>query len=263
MRRLLAAVLAALVAAPALASNCLQVAGLWPEPPRAAAARPAALAVGPEEVGIAFVGHASFRIETAGGVTAVTDYAGWWGEGDVPEVVTMNKAHETHWTPNPDPRIAHVLPGWDDASPTGARHWLELGDLLVRNVPTDIRSFGGVEPFGNSIFVFESAGLCIGHLGHLHHQPTDAHYGLIGRLDIVMVPVDGGFTMNQAAMIEVMKRLRARVVIPMHWFGRANLDRFLAGMAGEFAVVETGASAAVFALDRLPDRPTVMVLAGR
>jgi L-ascorbate metabolism protein UlaG (beta-lactamase superfamily) len=260
--RLAVALALSVAAAPVAASDCLQVAGLWPERGRGPALAPATLAVAEGEVGITFVGHASFRIETAEGVTAVTDFAGWWGDGDVPEIVTMNKAHETHWTASPDPRIAHVLRGWDDASPVGAQHWLALGDLLVRNVPTDIRRSGGVEPFGNSIFVFESAGLCIGHLGHLHHLPTDAHYGLIGRLDIVMVPVDGGYTMNQAAMIEVMKRLRASVVIPMHWFGRANLERFLAGMGGEFAIERAGSASAVFARDRLPARPTVVVLEG-
>ncbi len=64
--------------------------------------------------------------------------------------------------------------------------------MLVRNVSTDIRSqFGGTEDRGNSIFVFEVAGLCIGHLGHLHHEPNDAQYAALGRLDVVMAPVDG------------------------------------------------------------------------
>ncbi|NCQ36213.1 Zn-dependent hydrolase, partial [bacterium] len=79
---------------------------------------------------------------------------------------------------------------------------LAVGDLIVRNVPTDIRSWdGGVEPLANSIFVFEAADLCIGHLGHLHHVPTEIQYGMIGRLDVVMAPVDGGYTMNLPAMI--------------------------------------------------------------
>ncbi|MEY9138330.1 hypothetical protein ACVIWV_010144 [Bradyrhizobium diazoefficiens] len=29
------------------------------------------------------------------------------------------------------------------------------------------------------------AGLCIGHLGHLHHKLDDSHFAQIGRLDIV------------------------------------------------------------------------------
>ena len=75
-------------------------------------------------------------------------------------------------------------------------HYLDLGEILVRNVTTDIR--GGFDTRrindGNSIFVFEVAGLCIGHLGHLHHEPTDAQYAALGRLDVVMAAVDGGLT---------------------------------------------------------------------
>ena len=71
-----------------------------------------------------------------------------------------------------------------------------------------------MEEKGNSIFVFEMAGLCIGHLGHLHHEPDTAQYAALGRLDVVMVPVDGGYTLNLATMIRVVKRLRSSVVIP-------------------------------------------------
>ncbi|MGF1658818.1 MAG: MBL fold metallo-hydrolase [Rubrimonas sp.] len=248
-------VLAVLAALPARASICMQIAQ-----EQGARLIPASLRLGEHEVSIRFIGHASFRIETPGGIAAVTDYAGWHGGGRAPDVATMNKAHSTHWTANPDPAIAHVLPGWN---PEGgpADHYVEVGDMLVRNVPTDIRSWSGaVEPFGNSIFIFEAQGLCIGHLGHLHHKPTDAHYGLIGRLDVVMAPVDGGYTMNIPAMIEVLKRFRARVVLPMHWFGERNLDDFLAGMASEFDIRENGSDSIVLSRDALPSRPTVVVL---
>lgn len=254
--RLLAALAALLLAsAPAAASICFQLADAGPR------AIPASLT--PEQVRITFVGHASFRIDSPGGVSAVTDFFGSWGAGDPPDVVTMNKAHSTHWTANPDPRIPHVLPGWNDADPLGADHWIEVGDMLVRNVPTDIRRWGTLEANANSIFVFEAGGLCIGHLGHLHHLPTDAHYGRIGRLDVLMVPVDGGYTMNQPAMAEVVRRVRARVVIPMHWFGQANLERFLTEMAGEFAIRRAAEPTVTLTASALPDQPTVLVLPGR
>ena len=80
---------------------------------------------------------------TSGGVMAVTDYTGWIGNPDVvPDVVTMNNAHSTHWTANPDPRIPHVLAGWPDANGP-AQYELDLGAMLVRNVTTDTRG-----PFG-------------------------------------------------------------------------------------------------------------------
>lgn len=211
-------------------------------------------------VRLRYLNHASFLLETAGGMTAVTDYTGYTGVRDlVPDVVTMNNAHSTHWTANPDARIPHVLPGWGEG-PQGADHRLDLGEMLVRNVTTDVRSYGGVRGNGNSIFIFEVAGLCIGHLGHLHQIPTEEDFASIGRLDIVMVPVDGGYTMDVASMASVVRRLRSSVVIPMHWFSGASLETFLADMAGEFEVVETGLSEIEMSLDRLPGRPTIMVL---
>ena len=44
--------------------------------------------------------------------------------------------------------------------------------------------FDEMERDGNSIFIFEVAGLCIGHLGHLHHELDEGHYAEIGRLDV-------------------------------------------------------------------------------
>jgi L-ascorbate metabolism protein UlaG (beta-lactamase superfamily) len=216
-----------------------------------------------DRVRIHYVDHASFVIETPKGIRAVTDYTGYTGLRDwVPDVVTMNNAHGTHWTARPDPRIPHVLEGWADAAGAPRLHEVELGEMLVRNVPTDVRSrFGdGARVNGNSIFVFEVAGLCIGHLGHLHHVPDDAQFASIGRLDVVMVPVDGGYTMAVSDMAEVVKRLRSSVVIPMHWFSGASLNMFLEDMRAEFEVVETGLSDLELSLRDLPGRPTIMVL---
>ena len=255
MRRLAVIIALLLAAAPATASVCFQLADAGPR------VMPASLA--DDQVRITFVGHASFRIESPGGVSAVTDFFGRWGAGDPPDIVTMNKAHSTHWTANPDPRIPHVLPGWNDDDPLGADHWLEVGDMLVRNVPTDIRRWGALEANANSIFVFEAAGLCIGHVGHLHHLPTDEQYGRMGRIDVLMVPVDGGYTMNQQAMAEVVRRVRARIVMPMHWFGAANLERFLTEMSGEFAIRRAAEPSVTLTASALPDRPTVLVLPGR
>ncbi|MGD9293605.1 MAG: MBL fold metallo-hydrolase [Roseobacter sp.] len=218
-------------------------------------------AVEQETVRIHYIAHASFLIRTHGGLNMVTDYTGFTGSMPlIPDVVTMNHAHDTHWTPNPDPAIPHVLPGWGPFG-EGIEHRLDLGEVLIRNVSTDIRSgFGGTEPKGNSIFVFEVAGLCVGHLGHLHHEPDAEQYAALGRLDVVMAPVDGGYTLDLGTMTRVLKRLRSSVVIPMHWFSLYALDDFLVGMADEFAVVEVGGPALEMSLDRLPARPTIMVL---
>ncbi|MCB1336778.1 MAG: MBL fold metallo-hydrolase [Maritimibacter sp.] len=216
--------------------------------------------LGADEVRISYIDHASFLIQS-GGLSAVTDFTGNLGGADlVPDVVTMNNAHITHFTSAPDPAIPHALEGWTQGG-AAQDHDLDLGMMRVRNVPTDIRGgFEGLRRNGNSIFVFEAGGLCIGHLGHLHHEPDAAQYAAIGRLDVVMAAVDGGLTLDTETMIRVLGRLKARVVIPMHWFGRDTLERFLAGMRGEFDVVDTGLREITLSLHRMPARPTVMVL---
>ncbi|MEM9853240.1 MAG: MBL fold metallo-hydrolase [Pseudomonadota bacterium] len=220
----------------------------------------------PFNVRISYIDHSMFLIQAASGPTAVTDYNGFIGVVDfVPDVVTMNNAHNTHWTALPDPAIPHVLEGWwQDGAP--ASHRLEVGEMLVRNVTTDTRpgafAFGSqeVNPDANSIFVFEVEGLCIGHMGHLHHVPDDAQYAALGRLDVVMVPVDGGFTLSTEEVRDMLGRLRSSLVLPMHWFSEANLDRFLEEMAGNFVIRRTLENSVSVSLRDLPSQPTIVVL---
>ena len=214
-------------------------------------------------VRLSFVDHAMFLIQTHGGISVVTDYNGFLGGMDfVPTIVTMNRAHSSHWTHAPDPRIEYVLKGWDEAGDP-ANHITQNGDMLVRSISTDIRSFwdeGQTDRNGNSIFVFEAAGMCIAHLGHLHHEPSDAQYAAIGTLDVVMAPVDGGQTLPRPIMIKVLKRMKARMVIPMHWRGRHNLDAFVRDLGQDFETVQTDMHSIDLRFKDLPRSPTVFVL---
>jgi L-ascorbate metabolism protein UlaG (beta-lactamase superfamily) len=214
-------------------------------------------------VRISYIHHASFLIQSHDGIDVVTDYTGFLGATDfVPDVVTMNHAHSTHWTANPDPAIPHVLPGWGPYG-LGIEHHLDLGGMLVRNVSTDIRSFGGVEEKGNSIFVFEVAGLCIGHLGHLHHEPNPAQYAALGRMDVVMAAVDGGTSLDVPTMMRVLRSLKAQVVIPMHWFESWTLEAFLTGMSDDYLIERDAGSSLTVSLRDLPKQPTIKVLTPR
>lgn len=211
---------------------------------------------------IHYLGHAAFALATPGGQLVVTDYTGFIGNPDiVPDVVTMNIAHDSHYTDHPDPRIPMVLRGW---GPLGlpARIDEQSGDLHIRNVTSDLRGpFGeGGRKDGNSIFLFEAAGLCIGHLGHLHQKLSLGQRAAIGRLDVVMVPVDGGFTMDAAAMAEVVRDLHAPVVLPMHWFSAEGLAGFLAQVKGDFEVVYAHGPELELSRATLPRQPTVWVL---
>ena len=220
----------------------------------------------PEEtVRLSYIDHSMYLLQSPGGVSAVTDYNGFIGpEPFLPDIVTMNNSHSSHWTAAPDPAIPHVLEGWGDASGP-VEHRREVGDVLVRNVHTNTRGAfdQGVVENGNSIFVFEVAGLCIGHLGHLHHEPSPEQYAAIGRLDVVMAPVDGSMTLRLPTMIRVLKEFRSSIVLPMHYHSGGSLQRFLAGMEGDFRIDIRKERSLELSLRDLPSDPTVVVLTGR
>ncbi|MDO1582042.1 MBL fold metallo-hydrolase [Rhizobium oryzicola] len=221
-----------------------------------------AQATNKDEVKITFVGHSTYQIESPGGVVIATDYNGVYTTPKLPTVVTMNKAHSTHYTLTPDPSIKYVLHGWSDTTGEKAENHVVVGDTYIRNVSTDIRGYGGYEKNGNSIFIFEMAGLCIGHLGHLHYELSDSHYAQIGRLDVVMVPVDGGLTMGADSMSRVVQRLRASLILPMHRFG-PPLERFLGMFDGsKFSVSYAEQPVITVSLRSLPKKPLILIPQG-
>jgi L-ascorbate metabolism protein UlaG (beta-lactamase superfamily) len=214
------------------------------------------------EVRLTFVGHATWLIESAGGVKIATDYNDYIRPVAVPDIATMNRAHTTHYSMFPDPAIGHVLRGWgEEGAP--AKHDLTLADVRVRNVATNIRDWaGGAIAHGNSIFIFEVAGMCIGHLGHLHHTLTDQQVAHIGQLDVVMVAVDGSYTMDVAGVVETLKTLRARLVLPMHYFNQFTLNRFVERIRADFPVEMADKASIVVSQAALPLEPKVLVLPG-
>jgi L-ascorbate metabolism protein UlaG (beta-lactamase superfamily) len=215
----------------------------------------------PGSVEVTFIGHASFLIRSAGGTTAITDYNDHLVMPLVPTVATMNRAHSTHFSHAPDTRIKHVLRGWKEGGV--AEHGLSVGDMRIFNVPTNLRNWetGGTDYGGNSTFVFEVAGLCIGHLGHLHHTLTETHLKRLGPIDILMIMVDGSVTLTRAGAIEVIDQIKPKVVIPMHFFSRSNLEDFAAALASRYPTTRSDSPTVVFSRATLPDRQ-LLVLPG-
>jgi L-ascorbate metabolism protein UlaG (beta-lactamase superfamily) len=247
-------------AKPEMTESCPGLVAARPSFVQPAAFRLAALER--DQVRISYIGHSTFLIESPQLVRIATDYNDYVKPPVLPDIVTMNHAHTTHYSDHPDPSIKHVLRGWaGDEKP--ARIDLQYKDVRVRNVPTNIRNWdGGTERHGNSIFIFEVANLCIAHLGHLHHTLTQQQLNEIGRVDVVMVPVDGNLTLDLDGMVEVLHALKAALVIPMHYFSAYTLDRFLQRVRQEWEVEIAEVPSMVVSKTSLPAKPKVLVLPG-
>jgi L-ascorbate metabolism protein UlaG (beta-lactamase superfamily) len=245
---------------PEMMENCPGLVALRP-PVIPAALR---LALNADQVRFTYAGHSTFLIESPQLVRVATDYNDYVRSPVLPDIITMNHAHTSHYTDRPDPRIKHVLRGWGPSPDQPARHDMTFKDVRVRNVPTNIRSWmtGGTERHGNSIFIYEMANMCIAHLGHLHHTLSQQQLNEIGRVDVVFVPVDGSMTLDLEGMMEVLQALKAPLMIPMHYFSTYTLHRFLDRVRQNWTVEISEVPSMVVSKTTLPATPKVTVLPG-
>ena len=213
------------------------------------------------KVDLTFIGHASVLIESPQRVSIVTDLTDYFPPPFPPDIATMNHFHDTHFTNHPDPRIKYVLRGWDTGE--GPAHWdLTYKDVRVRNIPTNVRNWfgGGTEFNGNSIFIFEIADLCIAHLSHLQHTLAPEHLAALGQIDVLLPMVDGAYSLSQYDIIEVIDQIKPRLIIPIHYFGPGQLERFLERMNNRFPVRRKEDAHIVLSRDSLPKTPEIWVL---
>ena len=214
-----------------------------------------------DRVRITYSGHSTFLLESPKLVRVATDYNDYIRTPVLPDIVTMNHAHPNHYTDLPAD-IKFVLRGWrDDGKPAG--HDVSFGDVRVRSVSTNIRNWnGGTEFNGNSIFIFEMGKLCIAHLGHLHHPLTQQQLDEMGRIDVLLVPVDGAFTMDMDGMVEVVRSIRAPLMVPMHFFNTSALHRFLDRVSRHYDIDYAEVPSFVVSKETLPAKPKFLVLPG-
>ncbi len=219
-------------------------------------------AVKANHVRIDFIGHSTFVVESPQGVRVATDYNDYVRPPRTPHIVTMNNAHDTHYSYSVPEEVEHVLRGWDPAGGI-ARHNVSVKDVRVRNVPTNLAEFGGKWRNGNSMFVIEAQGLCIAHISHLHHVLSEDQLRDLGRIDIAFAPIDGMWTMSHQELFEVLDRIKPMLVIPMHYGSLGGVQAFTAQARARWPVRRHDGPSIELSFRDLPRKTEVLFLAGR
>ncbi|MCL1964711.1 MAG: MBL fold metallo-hydrolase [Firmicutes bacterium] len=173
---------------------------------------------------IQWLGHACFRLVYDGYAIVLDPYADGAVEGLGPLDVTANAVFCSH---------EH-----DDHGAVKAVRLVDTGrpsPFIVTEIAAFHDDQGGALRGANTIRVLEAGGVRALHLGDLGHMLTREQIEQIGRVDAVMVPVGGYYTIGAKTADEVARALGAAVVIPMHYrpeqFGFSvldTLDSFLA-----------------------------------
>ena len=179
---------------------------------------------------IKYLGHASFLITSDAGIRIITDpyeVAEGLSYGEIQEsadIVTVSHDHADH-------NNVTVVRG----NPEVVRETAKVKGIEFKGIPTYHDETKGQQRGKNNIYCFEVDGIRICHLGDLGHQLNDAQVAELGRVDILLIPVGGFYTIDAKVAGRVCDRLKTRVVIPMHFktdkcdFPLTGVDEFLRG----------------------------------
>lgn len=188
---------------------------------------PAALlvarAAAPPTTKLTWYGQSCFLLESANGTRVLMDPIpngiGYTPPTDIrADVVTISHEHPDHNNValvQGKPRVLRGLTadkkGWNKIDE-------KVKDVSIRSVGVYHDEEKGAKRGLNTIFVFESNGVRIAHLGDLGHLLTDAQLSAVGQVDVVMIPVGGFYTIDARQATRVIDQLRPRlIVIPMHY----------------------------------------------
>jgi L-ascorbate metabolism protein UlaG (beta-lactamase superfamily) len=210
---------------------------------------------------IKYLGHAAFSIASNKGVKIVADpYAvepGFLTYGEINEsadIVTVSHSHHDH------NNVAAVKGNPEVVNRAGRS---VIKGIEVRGVASYHDDAGGRLRGDNVIFCFEVDGVMVCHLGDLGHRLDDKQLEEIGRIDILLIPVGGNFTIDAKVATEVCDRLKPRVIIPMHYktekglLNIAGVDEFIRGKTN---VSRPDSSQAEFKPGELPATVQILVL---
>lgn len=181
---------------------------------------------------IEYLGHSCFRITSSNGTVIITDPYTKVGyelpNGLNADIVTISHGHFDHNYIN-------------------AVNYRKIADKAQKYVGNDVEIVGvnswhdpkqGALRGGNVIFKISLDGMTVCHLGDLGEEYSSALSEKIGKIDILLIPVGGTYTIDAIQAKEYIEQLAPKVVIPMHYkpidgqLDIAGSDKFLSTMAG-------------------------------
>jgi L-ascorbate metabolism protein UlaG (beta-lactamase superfamily) len=177
---------------------------------------------------LTWLGQSCFRLRGRSAAVVTDPYPPALGpklklEGNV---VTVSHGHENH-SHLPSVKDAHVIESPGE---------YEVAGVTVLGLPTYHDAKEGAEHGRNTVFVIDLDDVRVCHLGDLGHTLDDRALEVIGNVDVLLVPVGGGCTLDGARAAEVVRQVEPRYVVPMH-YGHAAIrtelepvERFLKEM---------------------------------
>lgn len=180
------------------------------------------------KVKIKWLGHACFLLSSDGGVKILTDPFDNTVGYEVPsveaDIVTTSHDHFDH------NYVAAVKGNYEHICDAGK---FDVKGIEITGVETFHDDKEGTKRGKNIVYKFNIDGINVCHCGDLGHVLLPDQIEKLGKVDVLLVPVGGTFTVNAVKAWEVVKQLNPVITIPMHFktevinFPIEDVDNFL------------------------------------
>ena len=161
--------------------------------------------------------------------------------------------------------VSHDAPGHNYVSAvSGMQHTLdgpgeyEIGNVFITGIVTKSSAKAN-----NVIFLFDYDGLKVAHLGDLDKVPSQTEIEALEEVNVLLLPVGGGNSLNAAQASELVSMLEPNIVVPMHYklpglnLELDELDRFLKEMG---VTDPTQEDSLKISLTNLPEETETVIL---
>lgn len=162
---------------------------------------------------IRYQGHSQFLLEDKNGQRVVTDpydaSTGYPMANVRADAVTVSHGHGDH-----------SFTGKVTGSPVIIREagtCMPLPDVRITAIPCFHDGEGGKKRGANLMMLIEMDGLRVLHCGDLGHLPDEKMLAAAGRVDILLIPVGGFFTIDAAQALRTAEMFAPAMIVPMHY----------------------------------------------
>ncbi len=160
---------------------------------------------------VRYLGHSCFEFTAKDGSVLLTDpYTGVGYElpkGLTADIVTVSHGHFDH-AYTQGVRASVIVKKKDEVA---------FGGIKIEGIESNHDDKQGALRGKNTIYKIRIDGLTVCHMGDIGEPCSSVLVEKIGEVDVLMLPVGGTYTVDGAGAMEYVKKIRPRVLLPMHY----------------------------------------------